>query len=55
MKQNKREKVVSVRLSSGEYEEIRRMAQDKYLTASAIGRILIEMYIKAEIKIKGFS
>lgn len=55
MKQNKREKVVSIRLSSGEYEEIHRMAQDKYLTASTIGRILIEMFINKEVKIKGVS
>lgn len=55
MKQNIKEKVVSVRLSKGEYEAIRRMAQDKYLTASAIARILIQMLINKEVKIRGFS
>lgn len=52
MKQNKKEKVVSVRLSNREYEEIHRMAQSRYLTAGAIGRILIEMFLRKEVKIR---
>jgi hypothetical protein len=55
MKTNKKEKVIGVRLTPVQYQDINRLAEERYLTASTLGRILFQMYLRNEITIKGIN
>jgi len=49
----RKEKVIGVRLTPAQYQDINRLAEERYLTASTLGRLLIQMYLRKEITIKG--
>lgn len=51
MKTEKKEKVVGVRLTQAQYEQVMQLAKDRYLTASTLGRILFELYLRQEVTI----
>ncbi len=53
MKAQKKEKVVGVRLTPVQYQDINRIAGERYITASTLGRLLFEKYLRNEITIKG--
>ena len=55
MKTAKKEKVIGVRLTPKQYQDINRIAGERYLTASTLGRLLFEMYLRHEVKIKGIN
>lgn len=51
MKKEKKEKVVGIRLTPRQYEDLHRNAEVKHITASTVGRVLIEMYLRQEVSI----
>lgn len=51
MTEEKRSKVIGVRITQRQYEEIRQVIKDKYITPSCLGRILIEMFLRREVRI----
>jgi len=51
----RKEKVIGVRLTPAQYQDINRLAEERYLTASTLGRLLIQMYLREEITIKGIN
>jgi hypothetical protein len=53
MKAQKKERVIGIRLTPLQYQDINRLAGERYLTASTLGRLLFEKYLKNEIRIKG--
>ena len=55
MKTDKKEKVIGVRLTAAQYENINRLAEERYLTVSKLGSLLFEKYLRSEIKIKGLT
>lgn len=52
-KPQRKEKVVGVRLTNSQYQDINHLAEARYLTASTLGRLLFEMFLRNEITIKG--
>lgn len=55
MKAEKKERVIGVRLTPVQYQDINSIARERHITASTIGRLLFEMYLRREVKIKGLS
>ena len=51
MKKEKKEKVIGVRLTPAQYEQLHKDAEVKHVTASTVGRVLIEMYLRQEVSI----
>lgn len=51
MKKEKKEKVIGVRLTPAQYEQVHRAAEVKHVTASTIGRVLFELYLRQEVSI----
>jgi hypothetical protein len=51
MKEEKRDKIVAVRLRPTQYAQVRELVKTKYLTPSTLGRILIEKFIQREVQI----
>ena len=51
MKQEKKDKVIGVRLTDNQYKEVMKLVKEKYITASTLGRVLFEMYLREEVKI----
>jgi hypothetical protein len=51
MEQEKKDKVIGVRLTDRQYNEVMKLAKEKYITASTLGRVLIEMYLRQEVQI----
>jgi hypothetical protein len=51
MKEEKRDKVIAVRVTPKQYAEVRELVKQKYITPSTLGRILIEKFIQEEVKI----
>ena len=55
MKTENRTAVIGVRLTPEQYKEFNRVAEERYLTASTLGRLLVEKYLRREIRIKGIA
>lgn len=53
MQKQKKEATIGVRLTPQQYEEFNLIASARYLTASTLGRLLFEMYMRKEVLIKG--
>jgi len=51
MEQEKKDKVIAVRVTPKQYAEVKELVKQKYITASTLGRVLIEMYLRQEVKI----
>ena len=51
MEQEKKDKVIAVRVTPKQYAQVKKLATKKYITASTLGRVLIEMYLREEVKI----
>ena len=51
MKKEKKEKVVGIRLTPTQYQQVHKIAEGKHITASTIGRVLIEMFLRQEVSI----
>jgi hypothetical protein len=51
MKKEKKEKVVGVRLTPTQYTQLHKAAEGKHVTASTVGRVLIEMFLRQEVRI----
>jgi hypothetical protein len=52
MKTEKKERVIGVRLTPMQYEDINRLAGERHISASVLGRLLFEKYLRKEIQIK---
>lgn len=51
MKEEKKDKIVAVRLTQRQYAMVKELVKEKYITVSTLGRVLIEMYLRQEVKI----
>ena len=51
MSKELRSKIVGVRLTSAQFDRLQRVAQNKSISASTIGRILIEMFLRQEVNV----
>ena len=51
MEQEKKDKMIGVRLTDRQYEQVQKLVREKYITASTLGRVLIEMWLRQEVKI----
>jgi len=49
MEKEKREKVIAVRLTERQYNQVKELVKEKYITASTLGRVLFEMYLRQEV------
>ena len=51
MAQEKKDKVIAVRVTPKQYAQVKEMVKEKYITASTLGRVLFELYLREEVKI----
>jgi len=51
MEQEKKDKVITVRVTPKQYEQLKELVKKRYITTSTLGRVLFEMYLRQEVKI----
>jgi hypothetical protein len=49
--EEKKERVIGVRVTQEQYCEIQRVIREKYITKSRLGRILFELFLRQEVSI----
>jgi hypothetical protein len=51
MEHERKDKVIAVRVTPKQYAQVKELVKEKYITASTLGRVLIEMYLRQEVQI----
>jgi hypothetical protein len=51
MEQERKDKVITVRVTPRQYAQVKELVKEKYITASTLGRVLFELYLRQEVQI----
>jgi hypothetical protein len=51
MEQERKDKVITVRVTPRQYAQVKELVKEKYITASTLGRVLFELYLRQEVHI----
>lgn len=50
-KEEKKDRVIGVRVTAEQYMQIKRVIKEKHISRSCLGRILFEMFLRQEVSI----